>query len=101
MRPLLLSFVFSACASVCFGQADTSKIVREPARSPSAQVPIPGIDAPLSGPGTLMQSSPQPNAVATPQKVGKKGKVTTNPPSDPRAFGVAVPVGKAKKDTLR
>ncbi|MDB5243993.1 MAG: hypothetical protein JWP57_4619 [Spirosoma sp.] len=84
-------------ASVGLGQTDTARKVQP---SPNPVVQIPGIDTPLSGPGTLLQSSPNPNAVAVPQKRGKKGRLKTNPPSDPRAFGVAVPLGDAKKDTL-
>lgn len=95
MRPVFFSLVISLYASVCFGQSDSTKRTQEPAKT---QVLIPGIDSPTSSPGALMQSSPRPNEVATPP--GKKGAKTT-PPSDPRAFGVAVPLGKAKKDTVK
>lgn len=44
-----------------------------------------------------MQSSPQPN-VLPPSDTKRK----TNPPADPRAFGVGIPIGKgkARKDSL-
>ncbi|WP_338874689.1 hypothetical protein WBJ53_03630 [Spirosoma sp. SC4-14] len=99
MRPVLLIIFLTLYVSVCRGQIDTTRARREP--SPSAQVPIPGIDTPLSGPGTLLQSSPQPNAVVTPQNSRKKRKLKTMPPSDPRAFGVAIPIESTKKDTIR
>ncbi len=43
-----------------------------------------------------MQSSPDPNVLPAGQRDRK-----THPPTDPRAFGVAIPLGKSKKDTLR
>jgi hypothetical protein len=97
MRSILL---LAAClyTSACFGQIDSTKRTQGPAQT---QVLIPGIDSPISSPGTLMQSSPRPNAMPEGQTTTRKGKVRTTPPSDPRAFGVAVPVGKSKKDTLR
>lgn len=91
-------FLLIMTASVCFGQTDTARKIQP---SPNPVVQIPGIDTPLSGPGTLLQSSPNPNSIAVPRKRGKKGRLRTNPPSDPRAFGMAVPLGGAKKDTLR
>ncbi|WP_461048734.1 hypothetical protein [Spirosoma arcticum] len=99
IRPVLIFSLLSLCASVCFGQTDTTQ---RPQPSSRPAVQIPGIDTPLSGPGTLLQSSPNPNAVAVPQKRGRKGRLRTSPPSDPRAFGVAIPLegAKTKKDTL-
>ena len=99
IRSVLVLSLLSLCASVCFSQTDTTQR-SEPSSRPAVQ--IPGIDTPLSGPGTLLQSSPNPNAVAVPERKGKKRRLRTTPPSDPRAFGVAVPLegAKAKKDTL-
>ena len=101
IRSLLIFPLLSLCAQLCFGQTD-STATRSSGASPNAPVPIPGIDTPLSGPGTMLQSSPNPNAVAVPQRKGKKRRLRTSPPSDPRAFGVAIPLdgGKTKKDTL-
>lgn len=98
LQSTVVFLLLISSASICFSQTDTS---RKAQPSPQPVVQIPGIDTPLSGPGTLLQSSPNPNAVAVPQKRGKKGRLRTSPPSDPRAFGVAVPLGGAKKDTLK
>ncbi|GAB3513310.1 hypothetical protein GCM10027341_55190 [Spirosoma knui] len=97
MRPFLF-LLASLYTSVCFAQNDSTKQTQGPAQT---QVLIPGIDSPVSSPGALMQSSPRPNAVPAAQPAQRKGKVRTAPPSDPRAFGVGIPVGKPKKDTLR
>ncbi|WP_461141993.1 hypothetical protein [Spirosoma pomorum] len=99
MRSLFFS-LFVLSAATCFGQIDS--ITRSKGESPrTAQQPvmIPGIDSPTSAPGTLLQSPPNPNAAA-PAKDDKKRR-RTNAPSNPRAFGVAVPLGKSKRDTLR
>lgn len=98
IRPVLV-LSLSLWVSVCCGQTDSTRSSQD---SPRPAVPIPGVDTPLSGPGTLLQSSPNPNAVAVPEKKGRKRRLKTSPPSDPRAFGVAVPLegAKAKKDTL-
>ncbi|QHV97174.1 hypothetical protein [Spirosoma endbachense] len=98
MRSVLFFLSISLCGSICFGQIDSTKTPREP--STTTRVPIPGVDTPLSGPGTMLQSTPDPNAVVAPPNNGKKRKGKTVPPSDPRAFGVGVPIGKAKKDSL-
>ena len=94
MRLLIVCFAISFFGSVCFGQADSSKTVREPVQK---QVAVPGVDTPVSG-GGLTAQTPE-NPVITPNNGDKKRK--TQPPSDPRAFGVSVPIGKAKKDSLR
>lgn len=98
LQSIVVFSLLMLSASVGFSQTDTA---RKAQPSPNPVIQIPGIDTPLSGPGTLLQSSPNPNAVVVPQKKGKKGRLKTNPPSDPRAFGVAVPLGGAKKDTLK
>ncbi|MCK8491109.1 MULTISPECIES: hypothetical protein [Spirosoma] len=108
MRSFLLLLSISLYGSICFGQADSSQRLtkldsaqtpRE--ASPSTHVPIPGVDTPLSGPGTMMQAPANPTATAIPQNDRKKRKNKTNPPTDPRAFGVGIPIGKTKKDSLR
>jgi len=93
----LIVFTLFICMSTltCFGQNDSTKIDH---RSTHPSVMIPGIDSPMSGPGTLMQSSPNPNQLP---EATKQTKGRTTPPSDPRAFGVGIPLGKAKKDSLR
>jgi hypothetical protein len=100
IRSLVVFGLLTLGAPVCFGQVDSTRQAEPPSTHPAVQ--IPGVDTPLSGPGTLLQSSPNPNTMAVPQKRGKNGRRKTSPPSDPRAFGVAVPLesGKAKKDTL-
>ena len=100
MRSFLLLLSISLCSSFCYSQIDTTKHT-EPSVSPQAQVPIPGVDTPISGPGTLLQSSPQTNVMPLNEPNRKKRKGSTNPPTDPRAFGVGIPIGKTKKDTLR
>lgn len=98
IRPVLV-LSLGLWVSVCCGQTDSTRSSQD---SPRPTVPIPGIDTPLSGPGTLLQSSPSPNAVPVPETKGRKRR-RTSPPSDPRAFGVAIPLegAKAKKDTLK
>ncbi|MFD2935838.1 hypothetical protein [Spirosoma flavum] len=95
MRPLFVCFAISLFSSTCFGQsqADSSKTTQEPVQK---QVSIPGVDTPTSGPGMTAQMPTNP---MPPAQSNKKRK--TSPPSDPRAFGVGIPVGKTKKDTLR
>ncbi|GAB3889420.1 hypothetical protein [Spirosoma agri] len=101
MRSILFFLSVGLYSSVCLGQVDmdTTKAPREP--SPTTRVAIPGVDTPLSGPGTMMQSTPDPTAVVQPQDNRRKRKNKTVPPTDPRAFGVGVPIGKTKKDSLR
>jgi len=97
MHCLLFSFLFFGVSSVCVAQVDTAGFDRSRARkAPQREVLIPGINSPTSSPGTLMQSSPDPNVLPAGQRDRK-----THPPTDPRAFGVAIPLGKSKKDTLR
>ena len=97
MRVVVIFFAVSLYSSICFGQADTSKVVQhEPV---DREISIPGIDTPMSGPGLTAQvpfNSPPPT-----RKGDKKRK--TLPPSDPRAFGVALPLEQQapKRDTLR
>ncbi|WP_040006461.1 hypothetical protein [Fibrisoma limi] len=99
MRSLvLLLFISGSALSTGFAQSDTVKANR-PVRSAQTHTPIPGVDAPLSAPGTLLQSPPNPNEAATIQQ--QQGNRKTAPPSDPRAFGVSIPLGKTKRDTLR
>ncbi len=93
MHLVILCFAISLYSPICFGQADSSKTTREPVQK---QVSVPGIDTPISGPGMTAQVPTNP---VPPAKNNKKRK--TMPPSDPRAFGISVPVGKTKKDTLR
>ncbi|QMW03265.1 hypothetical protein [Spirosoma foliorum] len=94
MRTLLFFFAASLSGSLCLAQTDSSKVtVQEPVQR---QVAIPGVDTPLSGGGLTAQTPANP---IPPVQNDKKRK--TMPPSDPRAFGVSVPLGKAKKDTLR
>lgn len=103
MRPILSFIAFSLYASVCVGQTtDTSRVNTSGTseKSPQSQVLIPGVDSPVSSPGTLMQSSPNPNTIDTPQPRRRNRRNKTTPPSDPRAFGVSVPLGKAKRDSL-
>lgn len=99
IRSILVFPLLGLSSLVCFGQTDTTK-TPQPSSHPTVQ--IPGVDTPMSGPGTLLQSSPNPNTMATPPKRGRKRRLSTSPLSDPRAFGVAVPLegAKAKKDTL-
>ncbi|GAB4047439.1 hypothetical protein [Spirosoma litoris] len=94
MRTLLFFFVASLSGSLCFAQSDTTKTTtQEPVVK---QVAIPGVDTPISGGGMTAQTPANP---IPPVQNDKKRK--TMPPSDPRAFGVSVPLGKARKDTLR
>lgn len=94
MRFLIVCFALSLSGSVCFGQADSAKTTQQPVQK---QIAVPGVDTPVSG-GGLTAQTPE-NPVITPKNGDKKRK--TQPPSDPRSFGVAVPIGKTKKDTLR
>lgn len=97
MRFLLITLLLSAGTSAGFAQLDTAR--RAPTAPSTAPVPIPGVDSPISGPGTLLQSTPNPNA--QPQRKQGRRNRRTSPPSDPRAFGVAVPLPESRKDTLR
>lgn len=96
IRLILVVSWLTLCAPVCFGQTDSTRSSQDSPRSPAS---IPGIDTPMSGPGTLLQSSPGPNPVVAPERKGGKRR-RTNAPSNPRAFGVGIPLGGAKKDTL-
>lgn len=94
MRTLLFFFAASLSGSLCFAQNDSTKtVIQEPTVK---QVAIPGVDTPISGGGMTAQTPTNPLPAVQNNKKRK-----TLPPSDPRAFGVSVPVGKAKKDTLR
>ncbi|MBD2699008.1 hypothetical protein IC229_00050 [Spirosoma sp. BT702] len=93
MKSAIVCFAICLFGSVCFGQADSSKTTQEPVQK---QVFIPGVDTPTSGPGLTAQV---PTTTPPPPADGKKRKAL--PPSDPRSFGVSVPIGKAKKDSLR
>ena len=65
--------------------------------SPTKEVFIPGVNTPVSGPGMTAQV-PE-NQGPIPQSGEKDPKLL--PPSDPRSFGVSIPLGKTKKDTLK
>lgn len=94
MRPVIICFALSLYGSFCFGQADSSKTLQQPVQK---QVAVPGVDTPVSGGGLTAQTPTNPLPVT--QDGDKKRK--TQPPSDPRSFGVAVPIGKSKKDTTQ
>lgn len=96
MRSVIVCFVISLYGSICFAQADSTKTLRQPVEK---QVAIPGVDTPISG-GGLTAQEPL-NGDITPLSNDKKSKGKTQPPSDPRSFGVSVPLGKAKKDSLK
>ena len=94
MRSVLIGLILSLSSSLCFAQRDSSKTTQEPVQR---RVFIPGVNTPVSGPGMTAQVP-----VNTPAPVtndGKERKIA--PPSDPRSFGVSIPLKKAKKDTLR
>lgn len=98
MRTLLFFLALSTYSTLSFAQSDSTKKVQQTPvqQSPAPkQVAIPGVDTPISGGGMSAQT---PNNPVPAVQDGKKRK--TLPPSDPRAFGVSVPVGKAKRDTL-
>ena len=95
MRYAFFLLLSGLCSSLCLGQIDTTQNAQ---RSASPPVLTPGINSPLSAPGTMMQAPVQPNAMPMPAKNGKR---KTTPPADPRAFGVGIPIGKTKKDSLR
>lgn len=99
MRSIPFCFLLIGLSSVCFAQVDTAGFDRSrAAQAPQREVLIPGINSPTSSPGTLLQSSPDPNTLPADQR----GKRRTTPPTDPRAFGVGIPLEKrVKKDTLR
>jgi hypothetical protein len=100
MRLLLASVLFCAAVSAYGQQADSTTIQRQPPTNGTQPVLPPGIDSPLSAPGTLMQSTPNPSAAAEPlNKNGQRKR--TAPPSSPRSFGVSIPLGKPKRDTTR
>ena len=92
MRPVLICLAMSLFGSVCFAQSDSSRTTQQPVQK---QVSIPGVDTPISGGGNTAQVPTNP---VPPVQNNKKRK--TQPPSDPRAFGVSVPIGKTKKDSL-
>ena len=100
MRYLLLCSLLIGSSVVCVAQVDTAGFKRSRQARPqksTTEVLIPGINSPASSPGALMQSSPNPNTLPVDQRDRK-----TSPPTDPRAFGVAIPLEKrVKKDTLR
>ncbi|GAB3772346.1 hypothetical protein GCM10028818_12440 [Spirosoma horti] len=96
MRTLVFFLAASLTGSICIAQSDTARIVQQTQQEPvERQVAIPGVDTPISGGGMTAQTPMNP---VPPVQNNKKRK--TLPPSDPRAFGVSVPVGKAKRDTL-
>ncbi|WP_020605042.1 hypothetical protein [Spirosoma spitsbergense] len=94
MRFIIIFLSVSLYGSIAFAQSDSSKTTRMPVRR---EVFIPGVNTPISGGGVTAQMPVNPTMPA--QDDNKKRK--TQPPSDPRAFGVSIPLEKAKKDTLR
>ena len=96
MRLVIVCFALSVYGSTCFGQTDSSKTTQQPVQR---QVAVPGVDTPTSGGGLTAQTPPNNAAIPPGDDKNRKGK--TQPPSDPRSFGVSVPIGKARKDTLR
>lgn len=92
MRPVFICLAMSLFGSVCLAQSDTAKTIQQPVQK---QVSIPGVDTPISGGGITAQVPANPVP-----PVQNKNKRKTQPPSDPRAFGVSVPIGKTKKDSL-
>lgn len=101
MRILLLCSLLIGSSIICSAQVDTTGFKRsrqDESRRPEPEVLIPGVNSPTSSPGTLMQSSPDPNVLPADQRKKRR----TSPPSDPRAFGLSIPLEKrAKKDTLK
>ena len=95
MRAILFFIFISLYGSIAFAQGDSSKTTKMPVRR---DVAIPGVDTPISGGGVTAQMPVNPTMPA--QNGNKKRK--TQPPSNPRAFGVSIPLekDKAKKDTL-
>lgn len=94
MRFIVIFIAASLYGSVVFAQRDSSKTTKMPVRR---DVSIPGVDTPISGGGMTAQMP-----VVTPQPAPNTDKKRrTQPPSNPRAFGVSIPLEKAKKDTLR
>lgn len=94
MRFVLAFVGVGLWSPVCFGQADTSKVAQPPVQR---EVFIPGVDTPVSGPGLNAQVPV--NTPAPASRGSKKRK--TLPPSDPRGFGISLPLEPARKDTLR
>ena len=94
MRPVLIFLAMSLSGSLCFAQRDSSKTTKAPVQR---EVFIPGVNTPISGGGMTAQMP-----VSTPQATpDDRKKRKTQPPSDPRSFGISVPLEKTKKDTLR
>ena len=95
MRAILFFIFISLYGSIAFAQSDSSKTTKAPV---VRDVAIPGIDTPISGGGLTAQ---MPETTPLPARNDNK-KRKTQPPSDPRAFGVSIPLekDKAKKDTL-
>ena len=96
MRLVIACLALSLVGSVCYGQAaDTSKTTTQPPTQ--REVFVPGVDTPVSGPGLTAQVPINEPPVVPKGKKQRK----TQPPSDPRSFGVSVPLEKTKRDTLR
>lgn len=89
-----LTVSLSGCASVA--HRDSAKVTTQ-MTPPPKEVFIPGVDTPVSGPGMTAQV-PE-NQAPVPQAGEKEPNVL--PPSDPRSFGISIPLGKPKKDTIR
>ena len=95
MRVILFFIFTSLYGSIAFAQSDSSKTTKAPVQR---DVAIPGIDTPISGGGLTAQ---MPENTPLPARNDNK-KRKTQPPTNPRAFGVSIPLekDKAKKDTL-
>ncbi|OIN56221.1 hypothetical protein [Arsenicibacter rosenii] len=98
-RAVVISIWLASASFICYGQRDTARPAPAPANPP---IMTPGIDSPISAPGTMLQSSTrtQPERPVRRKRKGKRG-IRIEPLSDPRGFGVAIPIGTAKKDSLR
>ncbi len=98
MRLLLACIAICLSGSLSFGQADSTKTTQQPVEK---QVAIPGIDTPTSGGGLTAQEPTNIMPVSTPQNTDKKRKRKNQPPSDPRAFGVSVPIEPDRKEPAK
>ena len=79
MRCVLFSILLFSVSSVCVAQVDTTGFKQSRTQqAPQREVLIPGVNSPASSPGTLMQSSPDPNVLPADQRDRK-----TSPPSAP------------------
>lgn len=94
MRFFIAFLFISLFGSASFAQSDSSKTLQAPVER---RILIPGVNTPVSGPGMTAQVPVNPAPELKPGE--KEPKIL--PPSDPRSFGISIPFGKTKKDTLR